>query len=59
MFSQHDFRIFGIKERFCHNCGIEVDWHNVLIQLPESFNKNDYEGEKEIIEYINNKQLRE
>lgn len=55
----HDFRIFGDKEKFCHNCGVEVDWHGIIKQLPDSFDKNDYVGEKELIAYINKKQLTE
>ena len=52
-----DFRMFGSKEKFCHTCGTEVDWNGVMTHLPESFNKNDYEGEKELIRAINEKQL--
>lgn len=52
-----DFRMFGNKEHFCHTCGTEVDWENVIIQLPEPFDKNDYDGEKDLIAYINKKQL--
>lgn len=52
-----DFRMFGDKEHYCHTCGVEVDWHNVIKQLPKPFNKNDYEGEKALIADINKSQL--
>lgn len=52
-----DFRMFGNKEHFCHTCGMEVDWKNVMIQLPEPFDKNDYDGEKSLIADINKSQL--
>lgn len=52
-----DFRIFGNKEHYCHTCGTEVDWKNVMIQLPKSFDKNDYDGEKSLIADINKSQL--
>jgi len=34
-----------------------VDWNGVMTHLPESFNKNDYAGEKELIRAINAKQF--
>lgn len=52
-----DFRILGNKEHYCHSCGIQVDWKNIITQLPESFDKNNYDGEKELISDINKKQL--
>lgn len=53
-----DFRMFGNKEHYCHNCGTEVDWSNILTSLPQPFNKNDYNREKELISEINKKQLK-
>lgn len=52
-----DFRMFGDKEHYCHNCGVEVDWDNVIKQLPEPFDKNDYDSEKALIADINKHQL--
>lgn len=52
-----DFRMFGNKEHFCHTCGMEVDWKNVMIQLPKPFDKNDYDDEKSLIADINKSQL--
>lgn len=53
-----DFRMFGDRERFCHTCGIEVDWQNVIKRLPEPFDKNNYDGEKALIDDINKSQLK-
>lgn len=53
---EQDFRIFGFKEIYCHNCGTKVDWDDVIIELPEPFNKNafgDYDGEKALVDKIN------
>ena len=51
------FRMFGDRERFCHTCGVEVDWQDVIKRLPEPFDKNDYDGEKALIADINKCQL--
>ena len=48
-----DFRIFGTKERFCHNCGKKVDWDGVPTTLKEPFNKNNAKEEKKLIQAIN------
>lgn len=53
-----DFRMFGTKERYCHHCGTKVSWNKVMTELPESFDKNDYKGEKALIHNLNKKQLR-
>ena len=50
-----DFRIFGENEKFCHNCGIEIDW-NVLLELNKAFDCDDYEGKKIFITELNLKQ---
>lgn len=50
-----DFRFFGNKEKFCNNCGEQIDW-DVLLQLDESFDKNNYEAEKNFIFELNMKQ---
>lgn len=52
-----DFRLLGDREHFCHTCGVEVDWQNITKRLPESFDKNDYDGEKALIAEINKRQL--
>lgn len=55
-----NFRILGNTEKFCHNCGTEVDWDNVMTHLPEPFtNKDNYEEEQALIYNINKKQLKE
>lgn len=46
------FAILGSKEKFCHNCGTEIDW-NVYATLKESFISDDYELEKKLLTYIN------
>ena len=53
---EQDFRIFGFMEKYCHNCGTKVDWDDVIIELPEPFNKNaldDYNEEKALVGKIN------
>lgn len=52
-----DFRFFGDREHFCHTCGVEVDWQDVIKRLPEPFDKNNYDGEKALIAEINKYQL--
>lgn len=45
------FRIFEAKEKFCHNCGTEVGWDNVITRLEAPFT-GDYEEMKELLKYI-------
>lgn len=45
------FRMFGTKEKFCHNCGTEVDWDNVITSLKIPFMGN-YEEMKELLKYV-------
>lgn len=52
-----DFRMFENRELYCHKCGMEVDWSNILTLLPQPFDKNDYDGEKKLISEINRRQL--
>ena len=48
------FRYFGPKEKFCHNCGVKIDW-DVLLALKEPF-EGDYEKQKLFIAELNRKQ---
>lgn len=45
--------------KFCFNCGVAIDWSNVLFDLPENETKkyrNNYgENAHEFIEWVNNK----
>ena len=45
------FRMFETKEKFCHNCGTEVDWNNVITSLEAPFT-GDYEEMKELLKYV-------
>lgn len=35
------FDVYGNKERYCHRCGVRVNWNNVLLKLSEPFPKED------------------
>lgn len=48
------FRFFGAKEKYCHNCGIEIDWA-VKLELDEPM--KDREQEKYLISEINTIQI--
>lgn len=56
------FSIFGINEKFCHNCGQAIDW-NVIIRVNRTWADEyhqccDFDKEKEImqkIDFINNR----
>lgn len=53
-----DFRMLGDRERFCHTCGTQVDWKNVIRRLPKPFTKTgDLKAEKELVAKINRDQL--
>lgn len=51
------FNIYGSKEKFCHNCGQEIDW-NVILYANEYIkgqyhNSNSYDEKKAVISLIN------
>ena len=50
-----DFRFFSSKEKFGHNCGLEIN-SNVKLHLAKPFNKDDYEAEQRLLQELNKKQ---
>lgn len=53
------FHILGDKEKYCHTCGTEVNWANVMTMLPEPFTKqDDYESKQKLLERINTEQAK-
>lgn len=48
---EQSFRMFEAKEKFCHNCGTEIDWNNVITSLEAPF-AGDYEEMKELLKYV-------
>lgn len=51
------FDIYGDKERYCHRCGVRVNWNNVLLKLSEPFPKEDgYFNEWSFITTLNKMQ---
>ena len=53
-----DFRYYGEKEKYCHNCGLKINW-NVKLELEKSFNKNNYEEEKTFLYELNYRQRKD
>lgn len=51
------FSIFGTSEKFCHNCGQEIDW-NIIIRVNKQWSEayscaENYEKCKEMMQKIN------
>jgi len=54
------FSILGKRNKFCYNCGIEIQWHNVLLNVDKDIAEkyhNNYNEQKEIILNINKKNM--
>lgn len=62
------FAILGDRTRYCHNCGIKIDWNKILKKLDDNFgsiwiktgmaNKmSEEEFEEQFIDELNIKQL--
>ena len=55
-----EFRFYGEKEKYCHNCGVKVRWKKVALSLSERYLEelNSYcNSESELIDEINKTQL--
>ncbi len=47
------FRILGNREKFCHNCGQEINWNNIPKYLTEPYYEQDFKRRNKFLKDLN------
>lgn len=52
-----EFNFYGPLERYCHNCGVHLGWHNLLKcvspKIAKAYHSANYNEQKSIIALLN------
>ena len=52
-----EFNFYGPHEKYCHNCGVHIDWHGLLkcapSQIAKAYHSANYNEQKSIIALLN------